>query len=124
MPPSADTSERRQSVLRTRREWTTAEKRMIVAETRVAGATISAVARRYGGAQSLIYQWRKNFPSIGGEAAFVPVAIAAPLPSARAPAPQPAGLIEIELAFGRKLRVASDVDVAVLRRIIVALETA
>lgn len=33
-------------------------------------------------------------------------------------------MIEIELAFGRKLRVVSDIDIADLRRIIVALETA
>ncbi|MEQ1696750.1 MAG: transposase [Hyphomicrobiaceae bacterium] len=128
MPTSTDTSERRHIVLQTKRRWGEAEKRGIVAETRAAGANVSLISRRHGVAQSLIYQWRKTFPLIGAEAAFVPVAIATLPPGATAPAIQPAAqtavMIEIELAFGRKLRVASDVDVAVLLRIIVALETA
>ena len=61
MPTSADTSERRHSVLRTRRDWSPAQKRAIVAETLVPGANVSAISRRHGAAQSLIYQWRKTF---------------------------------------------------------------
>ena len=121
VPTSADTSERRHNILRTRREWSVAEKRSIVAESRVPGANVSAISRRHGAAQSLIYQWRKQFPATGAEPAFVPVAIAAPA-SSQPPPPAKAAMIEIELAFGRKLRVASDIDVAELRRIIVALE--
>ena len=123
MPTSADTSERRHSVLRTRREWSLAEKRAIVAETRLAGANISAISRRHGAAQSLIYQWRKTFPSPGTEPKFLTVAVATPA----APVPSPVEkttMIEIELAFGRKLRVASDIDAMALRRIITALEAA
>ena len=123
MPTSADTSERRHNVLRTRREWSAAEKRAIVAETRAPGANVSAIARRHGVAQSLIYQWRKIFAATGSGRTFLPVTIAAPAPIAPAVSAKPA-TIEIELAFGRKLRVASDIDVAELRRIIVALETA
>lgn len=123
VPTSADTSERRHSVLRTRREWSAAEKRAIVAETRVPGANVSAISRRHGAAQSLVYQWRKLFPATGDEPAFLPVTIAASV-SGRSPPPAKPAMIEIELAFGRKLRVASDIDVAELRRIIVALETA
>ena len=123
MPTSADTSERRHSVLGSRREWGVAEKRAIVAETRVAGANVSAISRHHGAAQSLIYQWRKLFPATDAEPAFLPVRITAAAPGTSASSPKPA-VIEIELAFGRKLRVASDIDVAELRRIIVALETA
>lgn len=61
VPTSADTSERRHNILRTWREWSVAEKRSIVAETRVPGANVSAIARRHGAAHSLIYQWRKQF---------------------------------------------------------------
>ena len=123
VPTSADTSERRHNVLRTRREWSAAEKQAIVAETWGLGANISAIARRHGVSQSLIYQWRKIFAATGSDRTFLPVAIAAPAPIAPAASAKPA-TIEIELAFGRKLRVASDIDVADLRRIIVALETA
>lgn len=123
MPTSADGSERSHNVLRTRREWSVAQKRAIVAETRLPGANISAISRRHGAAQSLIYQWRKRFPTTGAAPAFFPVTIAAPAPSKSA-ATAKSAVIEIELAFGRKLRVASDIDVAELRRIIVALETA
>ena len=131
MPTSADTSERRHSVLSTRREWSLSEKRAIVAETRVPGANISAISRQRGAAQSLIYQWRKVFPAAGPETgscpAFLPVAIAAPAPVPTVSAPHvpltmPA-MIEIELAFGRKLRVSSDINAVDLKRIIVALET-
>ena len=130
MPTSADTSERRHSVFRTRREWSLSEKRAIVAETRAPGANISAISRQHGAAQSLIYQWRKMFPTPGSGTdtgpAFLPVAIAAPAPTASTlpvPSAKPA-MIEIELAFGRKLRVSSDINAVDLKRIIVALETA
>lgn len=128
MPTSGGMFERRHSVLRTRRHWSDGEKRAIVAETRLPGANVSAISRRHGAAQSLIYQWRKLFAATVAEPAFLPVAITAaptqPTPmSMPASLPKPA-MIEIELAFGRKLRVALDIDIGELRRIIVALETA
>lgn len=61
MSTSGGTFERRHSVLSTRRHWSDAEKRAIVAETRLPGANVSAISRRHGAAQSLIYQWRKLF---------------------------------------------------------------
>ena len=129
MPTSADTSERRHSVLRTRREWSLAEKRAIVAESRLAGANISAISRRHGAAQSLIYQWRKMFPPPSTGPMFLPVSVGSAVLSTPMSAPVAAVvatpcMIEIELAFGRKLRVASDIDVAVLKRLITALESA
>ena len=122
IPTSADTSERRHSVLRTRREWSLAERRAIVAETRLAGANISAISRRHGAAQSLIYQWRKTFTAPSTDPMFLAVTVATPVPAASLS--EKSTMIEIELAFGRKLRVASDIDAAVLKRIVVALETA
>ena len=130
MPTSADTSECRLRVLSTRREWSVAEKRAIVAESRMPGANVSEISRRRGAAQSLIYQWRKMFDATG-EPPFLSVSIAAPQPIVsppvppQAPIPPPAtsAMIEIELASGRKLRVAADVDTAALARIVAALET-
>lgn len=91
MPTSADTSERRHAVLRARREWSVAEKRSIVAETRLPGANVPAISRDHGAAQSLIYQWREIFGPTdstqadvtppGSTPAILPVAIAGPVPN-------------------------------------------
>lgn len=123
MPTSADTSERRHNILRTRREWSLAEKLAIVAASRMPGANVSAISRRHGAAQSLIYQWRQQFPASGAGPAFFPVAITAATPVPDMP-PQTAkpATVEIELTSGRKLRVATDIDAADLKRIVAALE--
>jgi transposase len=129
VPTSADTSERRLSVLRTRRDWSPAEKRAIVAETLVPGANVSAISRRHGAAQSMIYQWRKSFgPAApdGSMPAFLPVAIAAPCPpapTAAAPVePVNSGMIEIVLANGRRVRAEASADPVTLARLVAALD--
>ena len=134
MPTSTDTSERRLTVLRARREWSQTEKRLIVAETRLPGANISAISRRHGAAQSLVYQWRKTFgptdlpqsdiAPTGSTPVFLPVAIAAPVLSAPA-APEPGSgvTIEIILANGRRIRADTSTDPVKLARLVAALET-
>ena len=133
MPTSADTSERRHTVLRARREWSTPEKRSIVAETRLPGANVSAISRHHGAAQSLIYQWRKIFgasdlsPTVatptGSTPAFLPVAIAAPVPSApKSTEPVSSSMIEIVLANGRRVRVDANADPVKLARLVAALD--
>ena len=42
-----------------RRRWSETDKQQIVAETLVPGASISAVARRYGLHPSQVFAWRK-----------------------------------------------------------------
>lgn len=124
MPTPADTSERRRFVLRTQRRWSEEDKRTILAEIRAPGANISAISRRHGVAQSLVYQWRKFYPPEDVAPTFLPVSIAAPVAPA-APysgAPAKSAIIEIDLARGRKVRVPQDVDVGVLARLIAALE--
>ncbi len=130
VPTSADTSERRHTVLRARREWSVSEKRSIVAETRVPGANVSAISRRHGAAQSLVYQWRKIFgptdvTPTGSTPAFLPVAIAAPVLSAPATAePANGGTIEIILANGRRVRADTSADPVKLARLVAALDGA
>lgn len=125
------TSPRFEVVASTRRQFTIAQKRAIVAEIE-AGATVTEVARRHNVHTSLLFRWRREYAGTAPPSkpvappAFLPVSIATP-PASPPPARSIASkmsMIEIELAFGRKLRVASDIDVAELRRIIVALETA
>jgi transposase len=44
----------------TRRIWSASDRQRIVGEAAVPGVNVSAVARRNGVAQSLLYRWRKE----------------------------------------------------------------
>ena len=114
-----------------RRRRTQVEKDAIVAELSAPGATVSAVARKHNVSSSLLFRWRRQFGSKPAKPAsrarsFVPIMLAAPH-AARAvksasPVAMSSGPIEIELSHGRRIRVDSSVDVAVLRRVIDVLE--
>jgi transposase len=131
-------------VAETRRFWSDAEKDAIVAEAERPGVNISALARRHGIKPSLLFRWRRLARDATGlqrAPAFIPVTLALPAAEVEAPAnsepdtvgrPSPASAgsarhhadsrIEIELGNGRLVRVGADVDVAVLGRILDALE--
>ena len=136
------TTPRFEVIASTRRSWSVAQKRAIIAE--IAGeATLSQVARRHGIHTSLLFRWRRGLgaepasTTAAGDArretaampaaapptrpalSFVPVMLSPPVASA--PAPKPT-LIEIVLAGGRMVRVGADVDTAALVRIVAALE--
>jgi transposase len=80
----------------------------------------------------LVFEWRRLAREglLGrGVPALMPVEIVAPLPALPAPSPsvaarsrRSAGLIEIELSQGRRLRVGRDVDGDALRRVLDALD--
>ena len=111
----------------TRRRWSSEEKRAIVEEAARTTTSVSEVARRHGIASSLLFRWRREFADADRKqelpqpAAFIPVALpaAACLPARH---DRSSGLIEIELAGGRHIRVDTAVDVGVLKRIVDALE--
>ena len=120
-----------------RRQWSDAEKARIVEETLVPGARVAEVARRNAVSASLMFGWRRLARDglLGqGVPALMPVAIVAPAPAPPSPAlpvpapsvaPRPkrsAGIIEIELSQGRRLRVGRDVDGDALRRVLDALD--
>ena len=140
---SGDNFSRRYSVVaETRRYWSEAEKRAIIAEAARPDANISAVARRPGMKPSLLFRWRR----IAREAkdqprapAFIPVTLALPAaevtapaaglaPSTDAPPSSPAAegsadhRIEITLSNGRVVRVGAGVDTDSLRRILDAAD--
>jgi transposase len=119
-------------VAETRRRWTAEERRQIVAESET--GSVSAVARRHGVAVSLVFRWRRQAGLPGKRASvkkagavFVPLMLTAPAPpeapqdTSRALGPD-SGLIEIELASGRRVRLSGPVDVQALRRVIAVLE--
>ena len=78
-----------------RRRWTKEEKARIVAESYGGRETASAVARRYGLAQTQLFTWRRELrelaaPPVVEEPAFIPVMIdAAPAPEANQPPSPP-----------------------------------
>ncbi len=124
-------------VAETRRKWSIAEKRKMVAEACVPCANVSAVARRHGVKPALLYRWKKELgPDVAkpDEASFVPVTIAArPVPEAptippHLPQPPPVEIsgsnetIDIRLANGRSVRVDLAIDTQALKRIINALD--
>ena len=109
----------------TRRIWSAADKRAIVAEAEEPGATVSMVARRHNLHSSLLFRWRRDAlaKTSAGDVSSPPVFIPLALPGPVDP-PQPApalGVIEIELAGGHRLRTEGKVDVGVLRGVIAAL---
>jgi transposase len=84
------------------------------------------VARRHGISPSLLFRWRRELSEgeqtpAPGSATFIPVALPAPAMD-RAPQSERCGIIEIELAGGRRIRVDGSVDVKVLKRVVDLLD--
>lgn len=99
--------------------WSSEQKRLIVAETRLAGASVSLVARRHDVNANMIFTWRREFDRQecvpGAErATFVPALVspASALPepgTGIAPCARPSGRMEIVLGGGD--RIIADKDV-------------
>jgi transposase len=112
-----------------RRRWSWTDKQQIVDETLRPGASISAVARRYGLHPSQVFAWRKavregDIAEPAGSRAFdcgfAPVVVS----GSRLP---PFGAvdssrIEIVLLSGRRIVVDASVDATALDRVINVLE--
>jgi transposase len=117
-----------------RRRWTSAEKLRIVEESLTGEASVAEVARRHDVHPNLLHGWRRQAcagalacagepeAAPGGKAHFAPVAVvpeqlavAAPVHSAAA------GVIEIELASGARLRISGSVEPATVSAVIAAL---
>lgn len=118
---------------RQRRAWTAQEKERIVAESAVAGANISEVARRHGVNRGLLTVWRRQAGIVPEDTAaeanaplFIPVTVAEDTPRAEgvkgrhpAAAELSAGRIELDLRAGR-LVFCGPVDPALAAAVIAA----
>lgn len=110
-----------------RRRWSAAEKQRIVAETYERGTTVRAVAARHDLYPSLLHTWRRQARE--GHFAAEPRAHFVPVRLSAAPPPMPplvaeptlAGLIEIVLPDGVRLRLGSEASTALLRRVLTVL---
>jgi transposase len=94
-----------------RRYWSRAEKERIVAAAMEPGAVASEVARAAGIHTSQLFRWRQQLCERAPiPAAFNPVAVT-PGTGAISSAPaEKAGVIEIELATGGRMRITGPVD--------------
>ena len=121
-----------------RRKWKPEEKAALLAEIEAEGGRVSVVARRHGISDSLLYNWRAAWKAAASMQApeaveFVPLGMVGPpghgAPTVlRAPDQGPvppgehrrdgAGLIEIELPNGIRVRVDSFVNEKALSRIL------
>lgn len=107
-------------VVSTRRAWSDEETSAILAAAAATTTTISAVARRHGVHASLLFRWRRAAERAKQQIppTFVPLALPAPTTPSPAAA---AGLIEVELAGGHRVRVEPGADPALLRNVIATL---
>jgi transposase len=124
-----------------RRRFSVEQKLAVLTEATAPGASMSEVARRHGLLPAQVYKWRRlaelgvigvpgasELPSfvaveIAREVRSLPAPVSAETPTAGAGASRrrrrrKAGLIEIELAGGRRVRVDRDVDAAALERVL------
>lgn len=144
---------------RTRRSWSRAEKRRIIAKAFRPGASAADVARSYGLNANQLFNWRRALAASakgrGGSvgkasttslaacsAEMVPVGVVVPTSNdglalapvsiggigpldqhaTRYPPDERAGLIEIDLVCGTRLRVDAFVDEHALRRVLSAIK--
>jgi transposase len=111
-----------EAAVRRRKRWPEAVKRQIVAETRAPGASVSVVARRHDVNANQVFRWRRQYAgdAAGHEIRLVPVQRSLPSPWPAAPAD--AGMIEIELVSGARVRVSGAVDGAALSQVLERLK--
>jgi transposase len=124
---------------RRRRTWSAEEKRRIVGETEVPGASVSMVARRHDLNANLLFTWRRALRRdvvCTDAMAFVPALVTPEEPGFSPDTPRPgegtaalkvgtaslAGRMEIVLLDGRRVIVDQEVSAAALARVIEVLE--
>jgi len=110
---------------RKRRVWSDDEKRMICAQTRVPGVSVSQVARRSDVNANLVFTWLRD-PRYAGsgeddaDTCFLPVELVREARPAQGSC-EPATRIEIDLVGGVRLRVVGAYDPDALARLIRSL---
>jgi len=116
---------------RTKRLWTDEEKRSICFQTTAPDISVAQVARRYAMNANLIFKWLRDPRFAPGPAAaaegmdapcFLPVEIVGQAHDEGAPlagdADTIAGVIEIDIAGGHRLRISGAYDPEALARLI------
>lgn len=110
------------------RYWSYETKRRIVEETLQPGSSVSVVARQNDVNANLVFFWRKLYRQerLGkgnGDQSFTQVGVVGGRGSLPARVDGSAGLIELELPSGVRLRVDSRIEEAVLQRVLRAVKS-
>ena len=106
---------------RERRFWSEDEKRRIVGQTRVAGVSVSQVARRYDVNANLVFKWLRDprfWPGEDDAARFLPVEIVPDRVVPEFTAKASSGTIEITLRSGDRLNVSGAFDPDAVARLV------
>ena len=120
-----------------RRKYTVEEKRAMVEETQVHGASVPEVAQRHGVNANLLSVWRRLYRRgllasevRSGAASLLPVEVSTPtmLPTERAVTRKMTKSdsslsVEVIFAGGQRLRISGAVDRPLLRELIAALSS-
>ena len=109
---------------RRRRSWTRDEKRRIVEESLLEGASIAEVARRHELNANLLFTWRRKLgvePSVQIDPMPILPLMVAPGSVVEEHCPDAAGQMEVVLAEGDRIIVWADVETAALTRVLKAL---
>jgi len=118
-----------------RRNFGEADKRRLIDEASRPGASVSAVARKYGIAARVLFRWRKElsedpqpapvFAEVKlNEAPAGEAAMPSPAPASPVVVERPAPGIEVELRGGRRVRFARETDPETIRTLVTLLEGA
>jgi transposase len=118
-----------------RRKYTVVEKRGMVEETHVRGASVPEVAQRHGVNANLLSVWRRQYregmlkteaPAMSG--ALLPVKVSTPtvLPTERSRASkaaekESAAYVEVDFAGGQRMRICGTIDRQLLKDLISVL---
>lgn len=113
---------------RRRRNWSDDEKRMICAQTRVRGVSVSQVARRYDVNANQVFNWLKEPRFADAEppeagTAFLPVEITEPRDMPVLSDSTEPGTLEINLCNGHRLLITGAYDADALARLIRGLSS-
>ncbi len=111
-----------------RRNWSDDEKRMICAQTRLRGVSVSQVARRYDVNANQVFNWLKEPRFADAESpeagtAFLPVEITEPRDMPVLSDSTEPGTLEIDLCSGLRLRIFLSYDADALARLIRGLSS-
>jgi transposase len=114
---------RQQPGATTRRQYSAALKRQMVAETQAPGASVSIVARRHDVNSNQLFRWRRQLlpKAVVESGAMVPVEIApdgSRADDGRPRRPDREGVIEIAFGCGARVRLGGEVSSETLRQVI------
>ena len=95
--------------------------REIIERQQASGLSAAAFCRQDGVSESSFFAWKRRLgaPTAAAAAAFVEAKVAT---AAVAPAGRPAGVVEVRLRGGRRVRLGRGFDPGLLAEVVVALE--